>query len=158
MDDVVGLVHRLSVPGRSLDHKEVRTVHRLAGLFVQFLQHLVQDFVTQRAGAPVAAVFSCDITPLSTVQTYTAVSNGVRVVRRGRTGSDFCINRGFWFDDQGHRLAVFASPAKLFDKSAWSQYSSLRTVMSYPAELEHVGLSVCHHVFDRAICSAMTRK
>lgn len=154
MTDVEEALKVLALPGRNYDDDGRREAHRLAGVLLSFLGQEVELFVDERRGEPIAAVFSCDGTPLSTTKTYVSKVLGSRVVRTGKCAEEFCVSRSFWVDSHGRRLVGFAPPAALTDKTTWSHFSALRQVARYPAELYHKGLSLVHHVFDRALFSS----
>ena len=116
-----------------------------------------EEFILKRTQDPILVFYSSDSTPLSARERYAKRDGDVAVVRFGKQCSDWLMHRVFLQDVQGRTTVVFSDPVPLGDKTAWSHWSAYRQLLPLPRELSHKGVVVHHHVFDRAMRSALTR-
>ena len=80
----------------------------------------------------------------------------VAVVRFGKQCIDWFMHRVFLQDVQGRTTVVLSDPI-FGDKTAWSHWSAYRQLLPLPRERAVPQRPLHHHVFDRAIWSALTR-
>lgn len=101
--------------------------------------------------------YGSDCTPIVTRRQFRASFQDLQVRRSGKTCGEWLIQRAFVLSGDNERLVVLAEPKLLQDKSAWTHVAAFRQLLPLPREIGHKGLCVCHHIYDRAICTAMER-
>ena len=89
-------------------------------------------FLRQRCAEPVAVSYQADATPEVIVETLVSLLQGRRVLRRGRQPCEYLLKRLFAFDRKGGRTVLFACPARLVDKTAWTHLAVAHTTLLYP--------------------------
>ena len=155
--DLLEKIFRYSKPSATLDIHQMDDIKKLSEIIRAYLLDRYRRQVASCESRPLLFQYSCDSTPLSTKERLTSCIDMWKVIRRGRVSSHFLVERAFCSDIQGNTTVVFDEPLQMLDSTAWSHYSAARRLLPLPRELGHQALCITHHVWDRAIQSALER-
>ena len=149
-------VIRLANPSLCLDTNDTRNVSRLCEGAKQFLRLQAENFVKARRDIPIAEVLMQDGTPCKTSTIHVSGSEGMRTVRRARSGKEW-LNQLVFLTDGEVSIALFGEPQEMHDKTAATHHSAGVQLWPGSRTLGHSGLLISHSCFDRAIFSACSR-
>jgi hypothetical protein len=152
-EDVV----RLAVPSRCLEDNEIRMVQRLAELSKDFLKLRAEQFVRQRASLPLAEIVMQDATPLKTSSVHVGGDDRAKIVRKGRSGREWLVERILLLDSSSSSVVLFGEPRLMGDKTAASHYRAYVDLWGGARSKGHTGLLISHGVWDRAVQGACAR-
>lgn len=157
MEDARALILRFSQPSLVCSSRDVGRICRLVEICKWLQRSVARAFLQRHAEAPVLITYGSDCTPLVTKRRFVEGWRDLCVRRSGMSSGDWLIQRVFLLSGDGERQTVVEEPKLLEDKSAWAHWAAFRNCFQLGREAGHSGLCVSHQVYDRAICSAMTR-
>jgi len=151
------LLLSFAAPSLCLEKRDLDKVHKLAAILVFFLAARARRFILQRLHQPLLVQYSSDVTPLTTRERFKQAFQGLHVERSGRQLKEFLIQRCFVADAQGLSVSILDRPSTMEDKTAMTHWNASARFMEHPFNLGHHSVLVLHHVYDRALMSAMRR-
>ena len=137
------VARQLSRPSFVMAAPQVRWVAKLCEMSKDFLAERFRRAVSLDVAAPALLSYSCDSTPLKTTQMYIADFWDSRIVRRGRQGGSWNIQR-MWFMGAARQSCLFTEPRKLLDGTMWSHYECYRQLCPTLRQCGHYGIAIEH--------------
>ena len=150
-------VQHYAQPSRVCDFRDLGRIGKLSEICKWWLKSLALAFLQRHADQPVLISYGSDCTPLVTRHRYARSWGHLAVSRSGKSGGEWLVQRCFMLSGNNERHVLFCEPRLLVDKTAWSHFSAFRELLPLGRECGHSGLLVSHHIYDRAVFSAMTR-
>ena len=158
--NTIKVIESAAKPGASFNNHDVEHMEKATEICCSFLRLKAEAFVRARADEPILYQYGNDATPLTTVETHHIESSEMCSAshRKGRDLKDFLAERLFIADARGNVVAVFTDPKELSSKDQWPCFSSARSLMPLPRELDHRSIAVHFHCYDGALCEPLIRR
>ena len=151
------VVKQYGRPTLVLDKRDMERVRRASVVITEFTNMKARRFVQQRTHDTLLVQYGSDLTPLSTRETWKHAA-GLLVVRRsGRAAHEFLAQRCYVTDSAGKSVLVMEPPLIVERKTAFSHFVAMRQLFPTLRELNHQGVCVQFHKFDRAIMTVVRK-
>lgn len=146
------LAQSLAKPSSCLSSQEMRWCHKLCEMSKDMMRERFCAVVRRNLDRPAMLSYSSDSTPLQTTQTIKSDFWDIRIIRRGRQGNSFVIQR-LWFVSQMDRSVMFTEPLKLADGTAMTHYQCYKDLFPTLLQSGHRSISINHSCVDRGLAS-----
>ena len=148
----------LSQPSQVLDKRDVERVEKHAIVFQDFLAARAHRFLEERLHSPILETFMSDGTPISTMERHHIDWDNFHINRAGKVCREFLVQRLWLQDSHGSISCLFGDIKLMQDKTHLTSYAGMTSLWQGARALGHKSFVLSHHVFDRAIMSAMRHR
>ena len=156
--DVSALVRSVAKPSTSFSFQQHESIAKLCEAFKAYLKLDMIAFTTRYASEPLLFFYSADATPVTTKDVFVKSARDLKVRRKGRTLSEFLIQRCFAMSGDGVCKVLLTEPLPMADKGSWTHTQAYRDLVVCPRSLGHRSILVLHFTWDRAVHSACWRQ
>ena len=137
---------------------EIQRVEKLVTCFLDFLQARVFRWLGERPDVTILQTLSADGTPITTVETHSVDWDKFKIRRTGRRCREYLVMRCWLQDPEGSVTCLFDDVKRMSDKTALTHYNGIVRLWKGARAHGHRGFLIAHHVFDRAVHEAVTRR
>ena len=159
---IADMVWEAARTSNSIDSHDMRKVHKLTAVHLDFLQQKLGLFLRDCAHAPALLSFSSDGTPIKTHMKVAKQLGDSNIKREGKRCDDYLVQVAFFrfLDASGQPkgILLFAPPSpETQGKAAIHQFAAGCSFMKTLRQRGHQGIVVQHYAFDRANYTALGR-
>ena len=156
--DVSALVRSFAKPSTSFSSHQHELMAKLCEVFKAYLKLDMIAFTTRYLDEPLIFFYSADATPVTTKDVFLKMAGDLKVRRKGRTLSEFLVQRCFGLSGDGVCKVLLTEAMPMADKTSWTHTQAYRDLVVCPRSLGHRSIVVHHFSWGRGVHSACWRQ
>ena len=162
-DEFLALFEKHARHGASCDHGELDIQLRLATSVMRVLENRAGNMVMENRERPLLYAYSSDGWSTFIMERLAEDTMGATVNRRGRSRTEFLLERGIQrarSPGGEAQIVIFAGPPRSLrhGRGSWNMYTASRNFRKTLREEGHRGTSITIYNFDGALVDSTVRK